>query len=610
MATLVDEVKDRLDIVEIVSGYVKMTPAGTNMRGLCPFHREKTPSFMVSREKQIFHCFGCGKGGDIITFIEEIEGMEFKEALRLLAERAGLDYHKYQGAVLDKSQADDKETLRRLLETTAVFYEKEMRGAEGKKAFDYLKERGLKNYHISLFRLGYAPKTNSKGYPSALYDHLRNIGFSSDVILKSGSVYKKDNQNVFVDRFRGRLIFPIADSLGRIAGFSARLLPGEESNQGKYINTPGTALYDKSSLLYGFHLAKKSIRENQEAVILEGNLDVIMSHQGGVSQAVATCGTAMGTKQLAYLRHFTSKLVLAFDADMAGVKATKRAAELAWEQDYDVKVIPIRTGKDVADIAAASPEKWREMVKRQKSVAGYFFSLAFENRVLSLDQRKTLADKILRLLAKIPSRVEQSHYLKKLAELVQVPEGLLWEKLSGKRVNSRENQETLEKKERKASKGRKILLEERLIGLFYNYPKFYFKYRDKVENVVFSGGETNIVWQEIKNFLDSLPAGKEKEVLSSDLTFSSRALGLLAKEYAVTVENELGEDPDENWDKSQQEILSCLNALEIEYLKEKRAETLTEIKRISLKDKDKLPELMKRLQEISKEITKNRRIEE
>lgn len=606
MATLVDEVKDRLDIMEVISGYVKMVSAGANFRGLCPFHREKTPSFMVSREKQIFHCFGCGKGGDVITFIEEMEGMEFKEALKLLAERAGLDYRKYQGSAISQAQADTKETLRRIMEESAKFFENNLKTAEGRKALDYLKERGLNEEMVKNFRIGYAPRTNQKGGPSALHDHLKNLGFSSQTILASGSVYKKDNQEVYVDRFRGRLIFPVADSLGRIVGFSARLLPGDESNQGKYINTPGTILYDKGSLLYGFHLAKNAIREQEEAIMLEGNLDVIMSHQAGIKQAVATCGTALGIKQLTFLRRYTGKIVLAFDADLAGVKATKRAAELAWEQGLDVKTIPLQTGTDVADIASDSPAKWYKMVEKKKSVAGFFFDLAFKGRKLNLDQKKALADKILKLLAKIPSRVEQSHYLKKLAEVVKVPEAFLWEKIprSANVAKLPNKNDTYSNKI--SSRGRRILLEERLIGLIYNYPKLYFTYQEKAERAIFTSGETEKLWKEMKNYLESLPSEKKNTVKSTDFLFSSRALGLLAREYAVAVENELGDDPDENREKSLYETKNCFNILEVEYLKEKRAQMLAEIKKLTGKEKKKLAEIMKRLQDISQEITKNR----
>jgi len=609
MRSLVDDVKDRLDIVEVVAGYVKLTNAGSNMRGLCPFHREKTPSFMVSKEKQIFHCFGCGKGGDVITFIQEIEGMEFKEALRFLAERASLDYRRYQSAAGKPEMPDNKDVLRRILETTAAYYQKNLEGTEGQPAKKYLLERGLSMESLNVFRLGYAPLVSSQGAPSALYDYLKSAGYAPSVIVASGSVYKKEEKEIYVDRFRGRVIFPIADSLGRIVGFSARLLPGSDSSQGKYINTPGTLLYDKGGLFYGFHLAKPAIRENGEVVMLEGNLDVILSYQAGVRQAVATCGTALGKKQLTFLRRYTPKLVLAFDADMAGVKATKRAAELAWEDDFDVKVIPIKTGKDVADIVKENPQKWLKMVSRKQSVAGYFFNLAFKGRALNLDQRKVLADKILKLLSQIPSRVEQSHYLKRLAEEVQVPEALLWEKINknrgGIQTASRNTESVDQVTVNSGKKNRKYLLEERLTGLIYNFPKLYFRHRDKIENCVFVYPETQNLWQEIKSFLGCLPKESENKIKSADFKFESRDLTLKISEIALAVEKELGDDPDERADKAEEELKICLSALKEEFLKDRRTEILQEIKNAQKNGKSKKMEsLMKRLQEISKEIAR------
>jgi len=603
MASLVDDVKDRLDIADVVAGYVKLSPAGANMRGLCPFHREKTPSFMVSREKQIFHCFGCGKGGDVITFIEEMEGMEFKEALRLLAERAGLDYHKYQGGMENKAKSDSKEILRRILEASTVFFERSLKSSEGKTCLKYLAERGLNGKSIGEFRLGYAPRSNDKGAPSALFDYLKGLGFSPAAILGSGSVYKKENQEIYVDRFRGRLIFPVGDSLGRIVGFSARLLPGDDSPQGKYINTPGTILYDKGSLLYGFQQAKGAIREIGEIVMLEGNLDVILSHQAGVGQAVATCGTALGNKQLSFLRRYTNKLILAFDADLAGVKATKRAAELAWEQEFDVKAIPIKAGKDVADIALEDPAKWHKMVEKTKSVAGFFFNLAFKDRVLNLDQKKVLADKILKLLAKVPSRVEQSHYLKKLSEQVQVPESLLWEKISPQK-NTGFTRIQNESAPISPSKGRRPLLEERLIGLIYSLPSLYFKLAPNVERAVFVNPTSEKIWQEIKSSLEKLPKSKRSSAKTSDIEFSSRALSLTASTYALQVESEMGDDQDENAQNACQEAGKCFSILETEFLLDQRSQLLAEIKQAKFKDKKKFEDLIKRLESITKTISK------
>jgi DNA primase len=606
MRSLVNDVKEKLDVVDIVSGYVKLTPAGANMRGLCPFHREKTPSFMVSREKQIFHCFGCGKGGDVITFVEEMEGMDFREALRLLSERAGLDYRKYQGAYSSVEPSNNKEILRRVLEATAVFYENALKATEGEKARKYLKERKLKDNYIQSFRLGYAPKLGNNKNASPLYDHLKSLGFSSEAIQSSGSVYKKNGYDIHVDRFRGRIIFPIGDSLGRVVGFSARLLPGELSHQGKYINTPGTILYDKSGLLYGFHQAKNSIREKQEVVILEGNLDVIASHQAGVSQAVATCGTAVGAKQLNYLRRFTNKLIIAFDADMAGVKATKRTAELAWGEDFDVKIIPLKPGKDAADIASVKPKQWKKMVQKPESVAGYFFNLAFKDRILSLDQKKILADKILKLLAGIPSRVEQSHYLKKLAELVKVPENFFWEKISRKGVDQGIKQNTERKNSIVLPKGRRILLEERLIGLIYNYPRLYSKNKERLESLVFSHDLAKAIWREMKNHYNSSLSERKGAENSGEIKFTNREMGLRAKEYAVNIENDWGEDPDDNWENSQKELMECVNQLELERFKEKRAELLSKIKKTLPSQKKKLRVVMKEIEQISKEINRKR----
>lgn len=604
MRSLVDDIKDRLDIVEVIAGYVKLANAGTNMRGLCPFHREKTGSFMVSKEKQIFHCFGCGKGGDVITFIQEIEGMEFREALRLLAERASLDYKKYQGSVVSNEASDNKETIRRVLEATTEFYQKQLESAEGQIAKKYLFERKLSGKSIQDFRLGYAPRSDGRGFPAALFNYLRGMGFSSQVIVASGSVYKKDGQEAYVDRFRERIMFPIADSLGRVVGFSARLLPGSDSPQGKYINTPGTILYDKGGLFYGFHLAKQSIREMAEVVMLEGNLDVILSHQAGVKQAVATCGTALGKKQLSLLRRYTQKLVLAFDADMAGVKATKRAAELAWEDDLDVKVIPIKIGKDVADIVKEDPEKWRKMVSKKKSLAGYFFNLAFKNRVLSLDQKKALSDRILKLLASIPSRVEQSYYLKKLAEEVRVPEEHLWEKIN---QNRKRGSNTIEKPKVNASekKTRRILLEEQLIGLIYNFPRLYFKNLEQIEAYSFSAPETENLFKALKEALEKISGEGKNKLKSNDLVFEKREVEIRIQEIALAVEKDLGDDPDLKREKSQEELKVCLKALKNEYLKAQRFQILQDIKLSQKKNNpDQLEILMKRLQEISREIAK------
>lgn len=610
MRTLVDEVKDRLDIVEVVAGYVKMTPAGTNFRGLCPFHREKTPSFMVSREKQIFHCFGCGKGGDVITFIEEIEGVEFKEALKILAERAGLDYLKYQGISGQGGNADQKERVRLILEKTADFYGKNLLALPGKEALDYLKSRGISDESIRIFRLGYAPKRNENGAPSALFDYLRKLGFLPADIVASGSVYKKDNLDVYVDRFRDRVVFPVSDSLGRIAGFSARILPGDTSGQGKYINTPQTDYYDKSSLLYGFFQAKTAIRENGQVVMLEGNLDVVLSHQAGVKQAVATCGTALGARQLKILRHYTDNLIMAFDADVAGIKATKKAAELAWMQEFDTKIIPIEAGKDVADIVREDPKKWVSLVKKRKSVAGFFYGLAFGKRKLNLQQKKIITEKLLKIYSLLPSRVEQSYYLRKLAEKVKVPENYLWEKIDSLKGRERTNNylkkaQEPENHDSAHRVSRRTLLEERIMGIIYGYPRFYYQYFDELTCVEFEDPAMKKIFEEISAYLNGFSENEGSKAKIKNLEFSSRNLELKASEIALKTERELGEDFWDDIEKVQKEFVNTIRSTQKEILSEKRKDILSKIK-LAEKNKDvsQVDELMKELQSMSQEMVK------
>ncbi len=611
MRSLVDDVKDRTDIVEFISGYLKLTPAGSNFRGLCPFHKEKTPSFMVSREKQIFHCFGCAKGGDIITFAEEMEGLEFKEALKMLAEKAGLDPSKYQGmrsSALSDGRGSRKEILFRILESTTLFFENALQSIEGKEAYDYYISRGLKPETIKQFRLGYSPRKNNNGFPTALFDNLKSQGFSPEEILESGSVfqYQSGNSRLFMDRFKGRAIFPIFDSLGRPVGFSARVLPGDTTTQGKYVNTPQTLLYDKGSLLYGFHLAKPFIREEGEVILLEGNLDVVLSHQVGVNQAVATCGTALSKKHLQFLRRYTKRVVLAFDGDMAGVKATKRGAELAWEDELDVKVISLKVGTDVADIAKEDPEKWKRKARKSKSVLGYFFDLAFKKRILSLDQKKSLADRLIKMIAKVPSEVEKSHFVRKLSEEVQVPENFLFEKLKKEQKSTVEsvNQNIgAENTPLNQEKGRKFLLEERIVGLIFNYPKLYFVLRERMQNVYFKSPEIFSIWKEVKKFLKGLDDKSLEKVKSGDFKFESRNLELEASKIAIKIEKEMELTNEDDLEEQKKELLYCLDNLLEENLQEEKRVLVNLIKTAEKQgDKMELKRLFEELNAFNQKI--------
>ena len=362
MPSPVEDIKSRLAAADVVGSYVRLVKAGQNFKALCPFHNEKTPSFYVSPARDIWHCFGCSKGGDIFAFIKEIEGVDFPEALELLASRAGVILKKEDPRLLT-----ERRRYFFLLEEAVKFYEAEL--AKRRDVLDYLKERGLKEETIKSFRLGYAPQS----WDGALA-HLRGMDFRAEEAERAGLAIISQNPEArsrFYDRFRGRIMFPIADGAGRTIGFSGRIyekdLPKNESPEnagGKYINTPNTLLFDKSRVLYLWDRAKNEIRQSDACILVEGQMDALMSHQAGIRNVVATSGTALGQGHLNLIRRLTSKLFLAFDADAAGELATKRGVDLVLSSGFDVHIMEVPGGKDPADAIRANPEPIWEEVKK------------------------------------------------------------------------------------------------------------------------------------------------------------------------------------------------------------------------------------------------------
>ncbi|HOX10427.1 MAG TPA: DNA primase, partial [Candidatus Moranbacteria bacterium] len=294
----VEEVKARLNIVDIVSEYVRLTKAGANWKGLCPFHHEKSPSFMVNEDKQIFHCFGCAKGGDVFTFVQEMESLEFREVLKMLADKAGVQLEQYKS-----EDTGNKKRILAALELATKFYETQLWKGMGKdKIMQYLHERGLTDKSIQKFRLGYAPN----GWDNII-KFLTGRGFTIQEIAQTGLLVEKtadSNQNTansnknFYDRFRDRIMFPISDNMGNVIGYSARVAPGGDESQAKYVNTPETVVYHKSKVLYGLNHAKQDIKNKNYVLLVEGNMDVIASSQAGLGNVVAVSGTALTPDQI------------------------------------------------------------------------------------------------------------------------------------------------------------------------------------------------------------------------------------------------------------------------------------------------------------------------
>jgi len=417
----VDEVKQRLSIEDVVSEYVPLKRAGRNWRGLSPFTNEKTPSFMVSPEKQIWHDFSSGKGGNMFSFVMEVEGVDFKGALELLARKAGVDLEQYRSS--PRRGGPDKERLHELLELAAKFYQVQF--SKNKTALEYvLKKRRFSKETALEWRLGYAPNTGS-----ALVEYAKNKGFSETEVKQAG-LSAKSYRGGIQDMFRGRLMIPLQDPQGRVIGFTARLLTDDPSAP-KYINTPQTVLYDKSRHIYGLHLAKESIRKGGFAVLVEGNLDVIASHQAGVRQVVATAGTALTEPHLKALSRFTGDIRLSFDADKAGVAATERAIPIASRVKVSLSIIDVPSGKDPDELIKQDPELWKRAITQNQYALDWL--MARYKKLLdtqSAKGKREFSDVLLPVVRGLSDDVERDHYLNAIAETINVSKDALTQKLS------------------------------------------------------------------------------------------------------------------------------------------------------------------------------------
>ncbi len=410
----IEEIKSRLNIVDVVGNYIKLEKAGINYRARCPFHNEKSASFFVSPSRQLWHCFGgCNEGGDIFKFVMKIEGVDFVDALKILADKAGV--------ALKKDSEDwqkvknERQILIDLLERSCKFYTAQLEKSKtGKEAIEYLLKRGMKEETIKDWRLGYAPDTWT-----GLSDYLIGQGFKREDIVSAGLGIKKDLQKFF-DRFRSRIMFPICDLNSQVSGFTGRIFNSDD--EAKYLNTPNTLLYDKSRALYGMDKAKMEVRQKDFCVLVEGNVDCIMSHQTGIKNCIAVSGTALTPLHLGIIKRYSSNLVLAFDMDLAGNNATKKGIDLAMKNGFNVKVISMMVEKDPADIILLEgEEKWRDLVNLAKPINEFYFELAFKNRNPELfeDKKKIISD-LLPILKKIDNNIEQSYWIENMSHRLKI----------------------------------------------------------------------------------------------------------------------------------------------------------------------------------------------
>ncbi|HYE60126.1 MAG TPA: DNA primase [Candidatus Kapabacteria bacterium] len=502
MATDVQAIKDKIDIVQFIGEYVELKPAGSNHKGRCPFHGEKTPSFMVHRDRQFWHCFGCGKGGDVFTFVQEMEGVEFIDALRILAEKAGIPLESIRTDITGSQRNRLKDIL---LEAARFFHHFFLQMPASQNARAYLSQRGLTSQTIDEWQIGYSPEQWD-----LLTKYLLKKGHSIDDLVAAGLTIQKDGADIrrgtgYYDRFRSRVMFPIWDVHGAVVGFTGRVLVETEYSGGKYVNTPQTMVYDKSRIVYGLNKAKQEIKTTQRIVMVEGQMDVIACHQAGMKNVVATSGTALTQEQISLLKRYANTLAIAFDADAAGQAAAKRGIDIALEQGMDVRVIriPEGQGKDPDECVKKNKEVWFRAVEEAANIMDWYVAKAFAGKNMKdPKQKQAVANEILPEILRIPYAVERDHWLRLVSEHMQVDVSVLREDME--RLKKQPGQTSLrggvkEEKKKEKERSRMDVMIERLFSLILSTPSVATSLWEKLPHGVLSTSAYGGLYESVKN---------------------------------------------------------------------------------------------------------------
>jgi len=480
----IQTIKDRVDIVGFIGGYVKLNKAGANHKGLCPFHNEKSPSFIVNSDKQIWHCFGCGKGGDIFKFLQEIESLEFVEALNILADKVGISLSK-----APKTDTSHKNKILDINELSKKYFEKALFQTQGGKlALEYLKKRGINEKSIKNFNLGYAPN-NWEG----LTKFLTKTGFSKKDIIDAGLTVPSSKGGY--DRFRARIIFPIFSVVGKVIGFTGRIIINKEelpeSRQAKYINTPQTILYDKSNVIFGLHQAKEDIIKEDAAVVVEGNMDVVMSNQAEILNVVAVSGTSLTEGHLKILKRYTKNLIFCFDSDNAGILASKRAIGLAYKLGFNIKAIKLKDNKDPADLIKEKGEKaWQKLIIKSESAFEFLWETSIKDKnIKDIEVKKEIIIELFEVLQYIVSKVEETHWKQEISKKLSIRENDLeeeWERMI--KENKFSNKQFVHKAQVLPIKIKDRLTfdKQHLVAIYFQYSKLFSDkdIKSKVDNII------------------------------------------------------------------------------------------------------------------------------
>ena len=582
---LIDEIRRNNDIVNIVSQYVALKRSGRNYFGLCPFHNEKSPSFSVSQDKQIFHCFGCGVGGDVFRFIQKVENIDFREAIGILAEKAGITL-----PTLTNSQDDKiyelKSKVYEINSLTAEYYHKKLYLPDSKIAQDYVKKRKLDNKTLVTFQIGYSGNYNE------LYNYLKQKGYSDEELL-AASVVNKSEKGVFYDRFRNKFMIPIKDVRDRVIGFGGRVL---DNSKPKYINSPQNIVYDKGRQLFGLNVAKKSGK--REILIVEGYMDAISLYQRGITNVVASLGTALTEHQGRLLRKYADKIIIGYDSDGAGQAATMRGLDILQNLGYDVRVLQLDGGAKDPDEYIIEYGSARLQRCMDNAISLVEFKIKKLKATLNLNQTNDkikFLNEVAKILSRVESMVEQEVYIDKIAKDYMVSKEAIYaqiNKLNNKNQNSKKALEMpkinrtsiISKKEDKVSE--KIIKRENMvISLLINNGKStYNSIRGKISPEDFKFEKNKIILEKLFNEfekqeqnINNMISNIEDEEIISHITY------IMAYDFEITDVNKAEED--------------LINTYERERIIERRNQVLKFLEDKNLEE-DKRKNLEKELNEI------------
>lgn len=419
----IEDIKQRIKIEEVIGRYVKLKAVGKNLFGLCPFHKEDSPSFSVNPELNIFKCYGCGEAGDVFSFLEKVENFTFFEVLTQLARETGVELK-----VTKASPEQTQKTIRarKATELTATFYnfilQKHKLGQPGR---DYIKERAISDESIEAYKIGYAPKSISR---RQLISFFLKKGFTAAELVEFGLAGQRGSQ--YYDKFTDRLMFSIFDNSGNIIGFSGRVI-SQADDRPKYLNSPETVIFQKRNNLFGLYHAKKAIREDGFVILVEGQIDVISSRQVGVANIVAPLGTGISAEQISRLKRFTNNIALAFDNDTAGFSASKRVAALAYSLGLNVSAIEVSSGKDVDECIQKNPDLWTKAVAEKRPCLSHFLNVLLkENDPKSLEGRQRITSELIPILAAVTDKLSRSFHVEELATALNVEPSIIYGYLS------------------------------------------------------------------------------------------------------------------------------------------------------------------------------------